>query len=263
MSRIKNPALEAFLEFIQSGGVLAQVLIHRNGNGFELRHAADKETPPETLNPIPPAGAREMAATTASGAFRPLRGAPNLRNGWRIQASNAEELESVLNQVYPGAIVDWFCARQALPPVTGYREFTGRQTGMYRITAMPDDARAGQIIAACCDAKFCLKQRLWSVEGLPADAVDQKSLIPCLEPCAVFLEFARKMVRISQEESLEVKLAPSELESLTESLKAVLALPIESREADVGTALNRRRLQALLQKLEAVPLPQNVAKTGE
>ena len=120
---------------------------------------------------------------------------PNLRAGWLCRAASDAELEAALDQLYPGAIADWFAAHQPLPPVTHYRDFTARQSGMYRITTMLADAQAAQVTRVCCDARHCLKRRLWTAPGLAPDAADAKSLIPCLEPCAVMLEFARKAVR--------------------------------------------------------------------
>jgi hypothetical protein len=97
--------------------------------------------------------------------------------------------------LYPGAVADWFATQAAQPPVTSYREFTSRQTGMYRITTHLDDAAVAAVIHACCHKDFCLKRRLWTVEGAAPDAADAKSLIPCLEPCAILLEAARKAAR--------------------------------------------------------------------
>jgi hypothetical protein len=138
---------------------------------------------------------------TAAGAFRPLKSAPNLRRGWRVSLADDDALELALNHLYPGAIADWFAASRNPPPITSYREFTARQTGMYRITTLLDDSVAGAAIRACCHPDFCLKQRLWSVGQLAADAASEKSIIPCLEPCAILLEFARKVARLEQEQS--------------------------------------------------------------
>jgi hypothetical protein len=69
---------------------------------------------------------------------------------------------------------------------------------MYRITTMLPDAIAGAAIRACCHVDSCLKRRLWSVDGLAPEEAGPKSVIPCLEPCALMLEFARKVARLEQ-----------------------------------------------------------------
>src|SRR4029077_3431652 len=102
-------------------------------------------------------------------------------------------------QLYPGVLADWYAARDASPPITNYREFTNRQSGMYRITTKLNDAQVSEVIEAVCDKKCCLKRRLWTVAGLELGSATQKSLIPCLEPCAILLEAARKAMRLEQQ----------------------------------------------------------------
>jgi hypothetical protein len=199
----KNPALSAFVAGFETELSFAQVWIRRMARGFELRHVADRECDPAALRLLGENDIRPLALFTVSGAFRPLKSAPNLQRGWRAAPRDEETLGAALNQLYPGAVADWFAAQAPRPPVTSYREFTGRQTGMYRITTHLDDAAAGAVIRACCHKDFCLKRRLWTVDGLPPDAAAAKSAIPCLEPCAILLEFARKTARVAQNEKVD------------------------------------------------------------
>jgi hypothetical protein len=193
-----NPDLCAFLAAFDTEIVFGQVVIRRVGNGFELRHVSDRNAAPEKLAALKGTELRSWAQTAEGGAFRPLKSAPNLRPGWHAVAADGAALDLLLHYVYPGAVADWFAARSPNPPVTSYRQFTARQTGMYRITTMLTDEIAGAAIRACCHADFCLKRRLWSVEGLAPDAAGTKSIIPCLEPCSLMLEFARKVARLEQ-----------------------------------------------------------------
>ena len=156
---------------------------------------ADGGAAAESLRAIKLSEARALAQHTAAGEFRPLKSAPTLRTGWRLPLANDAELAAALQHLYPGALADWHAARAANPPVTNYRDYVNRQSGMYRITAKLDDAQATGVIRAGCDRANCLKRRLWSVAGLEPDAALEKSLIPCLEPCAVLMELARKTVR--------------------------------------------------------------------
>jgi hypothetical protein len=137
--------------------------------------------------------------------------------------------------------------------VTHYREFTERQTGMYRVTTMLNDGQAAQMTRACCHRRFCLKRRLWTVGGLPTDNSGEKSLIPCLEPCAILLEFARKAWRIEQENEAPLATAASvELESLQSALEVALNAPSSvEREADFNSPTNPRRLQLAIEKLKS------------
>jgi hypothetical protein len=254
MKAVENAAWEAFIAQLGDQQLLAQVLVRRQERGFELRHAADHSVAAETLRQVKLEDLRSLARFTDTGAFRPLKSAPNLSCGWRATAANHAELEAALNQLYPGAIADWFAARVEPPPVTGYREFTERQTGMYRITTLLNDEQAGQVARACCAARFCLKRRLWTVAGLEPDPAEAKSQIPCLEPCAVLLEFARKAVRLEQEKQEEINLSPAELKATRSTLEAALdQAGSPEKEADFNDPGNPRRLQLALEKLESNP----------
>lgn len=218
----------------------AQLLIRRTENGFELRHADDRETALENLRRIQEDEVRELSQFTSGGAFRPLKSAPNLQTGWWFLATNLAQLEFALNTLYPGAVADWFAVRSGSFAPTHFRPFTARQTGMYRITAMLSDAQAAPVIRACCAPKFCLKQRLWTVEGLTTDSIENKSLIPCLEPCALLMEFARKAMRLQQAEER------GETESNVESAEEHESI----READFENPNNPRRLQLVKEKVK-------------
>jgi sirohydrochlorin cobaltochelatase len=233
----RNPAFAAFLAELKAERIFAQVLLRRFENGFELRHVCDGDHDDENLRPISEIDFRKVVDFTNDGAFRPLKSAPNLQTGWRFLTRDESQLERALNTIYPGAIADWFAVKSAKTAPTNYREFTNRQTGMYRITAMLSDAQAATMIRACCHQKFCLKQRLWTVAGLEADSPVEKSLIPCLEPCAILLEFARKAMRLEQ--GVERNVATSENEP--GEIKKI-------READFDEPNNPRRIQLKIEK---------------
>jgi hypothetical protein len=203
----RNPALEWFIQQIGDELLVAQVLVRPEQGAFELRHAEDRKTNAEKLKLASPEDALAIAQVTESGAFRPLKSAPNLRRGWRILARTDLELEGALNRLYPGFIADFFAVRTSSPHITHYREFTNRQTGMYRITTLLTGADAFAMAGKCCSARYCLKHRLWTVEGQPSDQLEGKSIIPCLEPCAILLEYARKVVRTSQRENVPARTA--------------------------------------------------------
>lgn len=236
MPEVRNPAIEQFAAAIQSELMFGQVRIRRLSSGFELRHVENADANEQSLRTVPISDLRLLAQFTATGAFRPLKSAPNLQAGWRATASNVADLERALSHLYPGGVPDWFAAQQQPVPVTNYRDFTERQTGMYRITTHLSDREAGEVIRACCAPQFCLKRRLWTVEGLPSDGASDKSLIACLEPCAVLLEFARTAVRLNQ-------LGETEAQDASAPDQTV-------READFSSPKNPRRIQLRLEKLK-------------
>ncbi len=235
---MQNPALEKFLQLFPDVTELAQVSIQRDAESFELCHVENRDTKKESLKLTPESALRPLVDFTETKAFRPLKSAPNLQRGWRVIAANQEKLGFSLNTFYPNAIADWYAVNFCAAQPTDYREFTSRQTGMYRITTLLTDAQARPVIRACCHPKFCLKQRLWTVEGLAPDAAAEKSFIPCLEPCAILLEFARKAMRLEQ--ATTAGTAPKAEESPEASEKI--------READFENPRNPRRVQLEIEK---------------
>ena len=252
--------ISLILNILKDGGtfIFGQLLIREAGHGFSLCHHLDAGLAP--LADIPRESVREWVQFSEGGAFRPLKSAPNLRRGWKVELRDATELEQILNQIYPGSVADFFWAQQDPVPITDYRNFTARQTGMYRITAALEDGPAKLMVRACCHPRQCLKQRLWTVANLEGDSPQSKSLIPCLEPCAILLEFARKTARLEQEPRLELKLGASETATLRRALENALSQPLNQvPEADFSDPGNPRRLQMLLEKLTwaAVIIPPN------
>lgn len=252
MAAIKNPALEEFVGFLHEELSVGQALVRRMHPGYELRHAEDRTAGDTELRTITLQDVRQLSQFTNTNSFRPLKSAPTLRTGWRLHVVNDGDLEVALNHLYPNAIADWYAVRTGKPPVTNYREFTNRQTGMYRITTMLTDAQATQVIQACCGRKFCLKRRLWTVRGLAPDSLAEKTLIPCLEPCAILLEFARKAMRIEQQKKMNIELAGDEVQTIQAALERLSQETASQREADFGSPSNARRIQLLQQKLSAL-----------
>lgn len=76
---------------------------------------------------------RSLAETNALGQFRPLKTALHLRSGWRCVVNDLTGLETALRHLYPGAVADWHALDLGQAQPTNYREFTARQTGMYRV----------------------------------------------------------------------------------------------------------------------------------
>jgi hypothetical protein len=244
-----NPAYRAFLEFVEDERVWAQVLITRQGAEFTLRHLRDRDADSATLKRLTTPDFRKLAMFDAAGQFRPLRSAPDLVSGWVCHCKTPEELARAIQELYPGSIPDWFSTQNGVPPVTHYRPFTSRQSGMYRIAQFLTDTQAAQVIAACCNPRLCLKRRFWTVEGLAPDPAESKSAIPCLEPCALLLELARKAARIEQEDKTSVQLPASDLATLVGAAKTLIETGrAGERTGNIGCSLNPRRLQLVVEK---------------
>lgn len=256
MLLVENPAITALVSTFDSELVVAQVLVRKVATGFDLVHIADRELVPGKLLRLTREELRRWVQRSEAAVFRPLKSSPSLAPGWIYHCVDIDALYDGLQIIYPGFVADWYAVSSGEPPITDFRQYTNRQTGMYRITQMHSDTQAADVIRAVCDARFCLKRRLWSVNGLSSDLAEGKSVIPCLEPCAILLEYARKSMRIEQEEKVALSLAPSELASIRAVIEeATEGKPAVSSEADASEPSNPRRLQLLLIKLKNYEQP--------
>ena len=83
-----SPALKNFTAQIERELIFAQVSIARCDRGYELRHVGDHGVEADSLRAIELADLRAIAQFTGTGTFRPLKSAPTLRNGWRLEIAN-------------------------------------------------------------------------------------------------------------------------------------------------------------------------------
>ncbi len=226
------------------------VLISASGHGIELRNALDTGIEPPSLRPVSPDGLRTLANSDALGNFRPNKAATSLVRGWTCTVPDAAALEAALDALVPGGLADWHAALDPALAVIDYRTFADRQTGMYRNTASLSDPEACEVTRACCDARFCTRRRLWSVGVIERDPESAKSAVPCLEPCALLLELARRAHRLGQEERATLNLGEGDLATLAAALDiAVNHIDPMLREGDLGDPAHPRRILLLREKL--------------
>lgn len=243
-------ALEALLQDQGDPAVLLEVRIRRAGGHFELRHLKDGEAEDRWLLETSPEALRELAQYDESGRFRPLRTAPTLRTGWKCTARSLSELDQCLQQLYPGAVADWFAFHRKASRATAYRELAGRQTGMYRVNAALSDDGLRWVAQSQCHEKFCLKQRMWALPDTPESQPGRTGCVPCLEPCPLLMEFARVVARDERAEKKSISLSEWEFETLRSALsgKETAAKNLD-RVADFSNPTNARRREFVLAKL--------------
>ena len=92
-----------------------------SSNGYLLYHWADRNSLSIAHVYHSPEDARQIAKYDASGAYRALKGAPNLPRRWILELANINDLKRALDYFYPGAIATWLAYRQrkgsaGLPP---------------------------------------------------------------------------------------------------------------------------------------------------
>ena len=251
MSDFENPAIAALAKRIDPQLTWGQVHIRRvDDGGFELRHVVDAEANADALGQAQTADLHILTETNALGQFRPLKAAPHLHSDWRCVVNDLTGLETALRHLYPGSVADWHVLELGQAQPTSYREFTELQTGIYRITAKLSPGQAKPASEACCQSASCLKKRRWAVDDLPAEETARKSAIPCLEPCALMLEFARRVFRFEQHNGAIGEMTPDDQRNLLMAAKLAAEQAGEpEREADFAAPGNPRWMPYLRLRL--------------
>jgi sirohydrochlorin cobaltochelatase len=197
-----------------------EILVRKTGNSFILCHRDDGARDDlETFRNAE--DAIEIAKYDDDGNYRPLKTAPNLRRGWRMELRTSDELRRALDHFYPGRLAVFVAWRRGQLRTTPLRETLDRQSGMYRIAAKISDAQIDDLVADFCRSNDgCLRTILWKRdEGgaiasakLPREKFDPTSdqvktqarpgsatpaTIPllCQEACNLLVAACRKVVK--------------------------------------------------------------------
>ncbi|HSK98859.1 MAG TPA: DR2241 family protein [Rubrobacteraceae bacterium] len=249
-SSVAGAAREAFAAWVDEspeGRLFGQVVVRPiSGGGYVARNADDRDRSKLAAHDDPRA-AREISKLTGDGEYRPLKSSPNLRRGWELHLSDARELATAMNYLYPAAIVHWHLYREGVLRITTYRENAARQSGIYKRIQRLSDRGVQDAARACCEDAVCLKRTLWDVDdATPLEMERGEGEIPCPEPCSVFVSFARR-VRLFEREERELDaagLSPSEKGDLVALVEAAATGNVAfAREAEFEEPLNERRMR--------------------
>jgi sirohydrochlorin cobaltochelatase len=141
---------------------IGQILVQKgDDSGFVLLHRDDAsldrlQTYREAKDAI------EIAKYDDAGNYRPLKTAPNLRRGWRLELATIEELRRALDYFYPGRLAVFAAWKSGYLKTTALRETLDRQSGMYRVAAKISDPQINDLVADFCRSDSgCLRTILW------------------------------------------------------------------------------------------------------
>jgi len=258
-------ALAAWVdEAREAGRVFLQARLRATAEGrYEIRHRRDAHRSLQSLEWVSgdPFFAREIAQTTNRGEHRPLKTAPNLKQGWALVDLDARGLWTALDYLYPACAVHWHAGRMGTLRVTHWRETAARQSGIYSsVKLLPDDA-VRRTARACCADAVCLRRVAWDVDEMtfldPIDEgpVDGDAAVPCPEACSMFVSLARQVLKIERAPRAEVPgIGAVNGEELAQMRALVTAAAAESlgeaREGDFDDPANSRRIRYLAARLE-------------
>jgi sirohydrochlorin cobaltochelatase len=154
-----------------------QLFIQRTSSGgFVLCHRDDEKARElEILRK--PDDALGIARYDDAGKFRPLKTAPNLRHGWRLELVDLGELRRALDYFYPGRLAMVAAWRENRLSTTSLRETLDRQSGMYRVAAKISDEQIDDVVGNFCRSDGgCLRTILWKRDT--HDAIPSTKLPP-------------------------------------------------------------------------------------
>src|ERR1700748_3611535 len=137
---------------------LGELEFAESSDGYLLYHSADRNSLKEAHVYYAIEDARQIAKYDSFGAYRPLKGAPNLPRGWLIKLANLDELKKALDFLYPGAIGTWLAYQAGTALPVCLRQTLNRQTGMYRVTRKLTDDQARNLVSESCRSEGgCLR----------------------------------------------------------------------------------------------------------
>lgn len=255
-----------------SGRIFLQVRLLRTGDGrYEIRHARDVHRSIQSLETVTPDpyAARFIAQMTSGGDHRPLKTAPNLRQGWALVDLDARALWTALDYLYPACALHWHAARTGELRVTHWRETAARQTGMYgAVKLLPPDV-VRNTVRACCGDAVCLRRVAWQVDAeTPLDLPSEgdpagDALVPCPEACSMFVSFARQVLVLERAPRMELaglgRLGVEEIEQVRDiAAQAAAGTLGAAREGEFTEGTNTRRMRYL-----ALRLAEEKARIGD
>ena len=141
---------------------VGQILVRKtSAGGFSLSHR-DEEAADQLKIFRAPEDALEIAKYDDAGNYRPLKTAPSLRHGWRLELETLEDLRHALDYFYPGRLAMFAAWKSHKLQTTPLRETLDRQSGMYRVAAKISDSQIDDLVGNFCRSNGgCLRIILW------------------------------------------------------------------------------------------------------
>jgi sirohydrochlorin cobaltochelatase len=154
--------IEEIFDGLAAPFYFGQILVtKREGAGFVLSHRDDASLDHlQTYHDVE--NAMEIAKYDDAGHYRPLKTAPDLRHGWRLELGTVEELRCALDYLYPSRLAVFAAWKGGYLKTTALRDTLDRQSGMYRVAAKISDQQINDVVADFCRSDGgCLRTILW------------------------------------------------------------------------------------------------------
>ena len=201
-------------EALGDGKSIGQILIRGTDNGgFILSHRDDQSSKKGQIF-RKSEDAIEIARYDDAGNYRPLKTAPNLRVGWRLEVAGLGELRRALDFLYPGRLGMLAAGQANRLTTTALRDTLNRQSGMYRVAAKITDEQIDDVVGSFCKSDGgCLRTILWKRDthgAIPSTKLPRAKFEPshdqtgrgenaipllCQEACNLLVAQCRKIVK--------------------------------------------------------------------
>jgi hypothetical protein len=259
-------ALLAWVDAAGEGGrTFLEARLLRTGEGrYEIRNARDRRRSLASLESVTsdPYAARAIGQVSNTGAYRPLRTAPGLRQGWALVELDAAALWTALDVLYPACALHWWAGERGRLRATHWRETALRQSGIYGAVRLLPDEVVRDTVRACCGDAVCLRRVAWRIDGetpleLPSGGGPVgEAAVPCPEACSMFVSFARQVLVLERSPREELsglgRVGREEVEQLRAiALGAASGTLGGAREGAFGEPTNPRRMRYLALRLAA------------
>lgn len=192
-----SPVLTLLAERLAEGSfTIGQVAVTAlPENRIELRHRDDLSRPSAELETsADPLSARQIAHYDAAGEYRPLKGAPTLGGGWRLDLPDVAALQTAIDLFYPAALALWMAQRFGRLRVVPLAETLERQTGMYRFARTISPEGAERLTNTQC-GEGCSRRPLWAAPESPVEEKPEELPLLCPEACSFFVAAARLVAK--------------------------------------------------------------------
>src|SRR5215475_15739153 len=134
-----NPVERSLEPVLTPPFCFAQLLVRKAASGGFVVSHRDHESLDQLQTYRDAEDAVKIARYDDAGKYRPLKTAPNLRHGWRLELATVEELRRALDYFYPGRLAIFGAWKNGYLKSTALRETLDRQSGMYRVAAKISD----------------------------------------------------------------------------------------------------------------------------
>ncbi len=140
--------------------LIGEVLVSGAGKEILLRHYKSDDLS-ITRRSKNVADARFFARFDSSGAYRPLKSAPNLPADWELTLPGLYEARLAIDDFYPAALGMLLARMEGRLAPVDFMKTATRQTGMYRIVGRIEPELAQESIGATCHPQACMRVILW------------------------------------------------------------------------------------------------------